>query len=181
VGQDAGVGVLRDVFDALQIDDEWSEWTDRGFMWWAHRLAQRVWASAPVEQDGLPIVRVNAETDLFEVSAADWGQVAPTFEAASTFASTSGYVWRDGVVRLRCGMIVHDEIQPFASSVMKIAVLDQVTLAEQLMSTVDQLTPPRSAAIAKSPTRCCSHSRASRVGMSHLRGPATTSGRSRRC
>jgi hypothetical protein len=118
-----------------------NEWMDRGFTWWPHRLAQRVWASAPVEQDGLPLVRVHAETDLFQVGAADWEQVAPTFEAASMFASTSGYVLRDGVVRLRCGMIVHDEIQRFASSVMKIAALDQVTLAEQVMSSVDQLTP----------------------------------------
>jgi hypothetical protein len=141
MNQDPGVRVLHEVFEALQIDDDWSEWTERGFTWWAHRLAQRVWATDPVEQDGLPLVRVNAETDLLHATPVDWERVSPMFEAASMFASTSGYVWQDGVVRLRCAMIVHDEIQPFASSVMKIAALDQVTLAEQMASSFDELTP----------------------------------------
>jgi hypothetical protein len=56
----------------------------------------------------------------------------------------SGFVWDDGTMRLRCGMIVHEEIQPFAARVLKIAALDQVTLAEQMVETIDQLTPATS-------------------------------------
>ena len=138
---DAGVRTVDDVFDAMQIDDEWSERGGRAFTWWPHRVAQRIWASEPVAQDGFSLTRVSAETDVFHASESDWQQVSPMFEAASMFASMSGYVWDEGVVRLRCGMIVHDEVQPFAARVLKIAALDQVTLAEQMVSTIDQLTP----------------------------------------
>jgi hypothetical protein len=143
MNQDAGVRVVREVSNALQIDPEWSEWADRGFTWWAHRLAQRVWAEVPIEEDGLLVGRVVSETDLFVIPEDEWIQLTPVFEHASTFATMSGFVWDQGVLRLRCSMSVHDETQPFVAKLLKLATLDQVVLAEQTATGMSQLSPLR--------------------------------------
>jgi hypothetical protein len=83
VSDDAGTQTVREVFEALQIDADWSTWSDRGFTWWPHRLAQRVWAEIPTENDGVSVMRVNAETDQFSASEQDWRELAPVFGAAS--------------------------------------------------------------------------------------------------
>ena len=31
---DAGLSVVKGIYEALQIDDEWSTWSGRGFEWW---------------------------------------------------------------------------------------------------------------------------------------------------
>jgi hypothetical protein len=101
---DAGVRTARKVFEELQVDAEWSEWSGRGFTWWPHHLGQRIEAEPPEENDGFTLVRVNSEIDLFSGEEEDWRKLSPIFAAASTFASMSGYVWKDGVIRLRCNM-----------------------------------------------------------------------------
>lgn len=63
---DPGLSVVRSVFDALQIDEEWSAWEDRGFIWWPHQHAQRVWADPPVTNGDLMSSLVHAEVELIE-------------------------------------------------------------------------------------------------------------------
>ena len=144
MNDDAGMRTVREVFDELQIDAEWSKWSDRGFTWWPHRLAQRVWSEVPREDHGFIVTRVNSETDLFSVEAQDWRQAAPAFETASQFASMSGFLWSDGVVRLRCSMWVHDENQAWVSRVFRVATMAQGVSAEDTVVQADQLTPHES-------------------------------------
>lgn len=63
---DPGLRVVRSVFDALQIDEEWSTWDDRGFTWWPHQRAQRVWADAPVTELDEEAALVHAEVEIIE-------------------------------------------------------------------------------------------------------------------
>jgi hypothetical protein len=44
---DTGLRTVGDVFTNLEVDEEWSTRERRGFTWWAHRHAQRVWAEEP--------------------------------------------------------------------------------------------------------------------------------------
>ena len=141
VVSDVGTTIVDSLYEDLQIDAEWSERTRRSFTWWAHRLPQHVWATDPVDQDGFWVVRVNAETDVFRIERSDLQDLAPALEAAATFATMSAFVWSEGVLRLRCGMVVHEELQPFAAAVLKLAVLDQVVHAEGLASTIPECEP----------------------------------------
>src|SRR2546422_504240 len=67
--EDIGPEVIDFVYSTLGIDDAWSVRAPRGFTWWGHRLAQRVWAEAPRvghrTRPDCSVVRVHAETDLF--------------------------------------------------------------------------------------------------------------------
>ena len=137
--EDVGIRTVRDVFQGLQVDDEWSTWSDRGFTWWPHRLAQRVWSDDVREDDGPIVARVNAEIDLFSIGAEDWTNLLPVFEGASTFATMSGFLWNDGVVRLRCSMWVHDDVQAWVARIFQFATLAQAVSAEQSTTEMDQM------------------------------------------
>lgn len=59
-----GQDILEHLFKVLMIDEEWALREPRGFTWWAHRLAQRVWVEPLPEYREPPVVRVQAETAL---------------------------------------------------------------------------------------------------------------------
>lgn len=61
---DYGQRVVQEVFERLQIDEEWSLRTERGFTWWSGPLRQQVWAEEPFQDLGMTVVRVHARTDL---------------------------------------------------------------------------------------------------------------------
>ncbi len=50
---DVGPEVLQFLLDGLSIDPAWALREPRSFTWWAHRLAQRVWAEPVRLQLGL--------------------------------------------------------------------------------------------------------------------------------
>src|SRR5438270_11895384 len=52
------------VFDAMQVDRQWSMRTSRGFCWWPHRLAQDVSASEPVISKGFEVTKVTVSTEV---------------------------------------------------------------------------------------------------------------------
>ena len=139
--EDAGTRTVREAFDELQVDAEWASWSDRGFTWWPHRFAQQVWAEMPREDDGITVIRVNAETDLYSLNEQDWRGMAPVFASASAFSTSSGFVWRDQVVRLHSSMWVHDEIQPWVSKVFRLACLFQAVGAEAAIAQKSGLPP----------------------------------------
>src|SRR6516225_1602679 len=61
---DVGLEVVRGVYRLMNIDPQWSDWFDRGFVWWGHRLAQYVWAEPCFEDEGITVARLHARTDL---------------------------------------------------------------------------------------------------------------------
>lgn len=61
---DYGQRVIDEIFNKLQIDEEWSVRTARSFKWWAGPLRQHVWADKPFWDEGMKVVRVHARTDL---------------------------------------------------------------------------------------------------------------------
>lgn len=64
--RDLGQDALDAVYEALQVDRQWSVRDDRSFSWWGHRLRQRVWVDEPRESHGDRVYRLNAETALLE-------------------------------------------------------------------------------------------------------------------
>ncbi len=66
---DLGIQLVRKIFKDMNIDEEWSIKTDRGFTWWGHQYAQRIWADKPVEDNGFNVTKVNAETEILRYPA----------------------------------------------------------------------------------------------------------------
>jgi hypothetical protein len=55
---DIGLRALLDLYDQLQIDEDWTAWRTRGFTWWPYQPRQMVVASEPTVIDGATISRV---------------------------------------------------------------------------------------------------------------------------
>jgi len=91
VKADTEAAILNLIIDRLQIEDEWFEWSGRGFRWWAGPLAQRIAFSARRELHGVTVSTLHIETDLL----ADVPSVADTWErlaGVNCFATLSAYV-----------------------------------------------------------------------------------------
>lgn len=144
--EDAGTETVKEVHERFQVDEEWCDWSTRGFTWWPHQLAQRIWADEPIEQDGRVVVRVNAETDLWSMPDQGWSDLGRVLSATARFASMSGYVHANGVAKLRTSMWVHDEVQPWVSRVFQLAAIVQAWTAEEQAGAgaKSALTPCRS-------------------------------------
>ena len=68
---DVGLEAIQFLYSLLRIDDEWSVREPRGFTWWAGDYAQRVWAEPCVEDLGIWLSRLVAETVLVTNARAD--------------------------------------------------------------------------------------------------------------
>ena len=69
--EDIGLRAVDDLFEQLQIDDEWSTREDRMFSWLAHRLQQTVRASPTFVDGSLVLVRLEAHTVVVDKVTAD--------------------------------------------------------------------------------------------------------------
>lgn len=58
-----GWQTIRRIHSNLKIDEEWTDWHDDGFTWWAHRLAQRFRFTGPLDVQGIDTWWVSFETD----------------------------------------------------------------------------------------------------------------------
>ena len=79
---DAGVQTLNVIHERLLIDEEWTDRRERGFTWWAHRLAHHIDAGQPIDDFGIVVTRITSripilrgvkvESDLVEKVLAQW-------------------------------------------------------------------------------------------------------------
>ena len=83
--------ILNFIIDRLQIDDDWFEWTGRGFRWWAGPLAQRIAFSPRRNLHGVPISTLHVETDLI-AGVALTGDTWERLAGVNRFATLSAYV-----------------------------------------------------------------------------------------
>jgi len=83
--------ILNFIIDRLQIDDDWFEWTGRGFRWWAGPLAQRIAFSPRRNLHGIPISTLHVETDLI-AGVALTGDTWERLAGVNRFATLSAYV-----------------------------------------------------------------------------------------
>ena len=61
---DHGIQLVQKIFKDMNIDDEWSVETDRGFTWWGLQYAQRIWAEQPIEDNGFHVTKVNNDESI---------------------------------------------------------------------------------------------------------------------
>ena len=66
---DHGIELVRKIFKDMNIDEECSVETDRGFKWWGYQYTQRIWAEQPIKDNGFFVTKVNAETEILKYPA----------------------------------------------------------------------------------------------------------------
>jgi hypothetical protein len=131
---DVGPQVLDQVYKQMKIDREWSVRANRQFVWWGHRLAQRVWAEPPYQDEEFTLIRMHARTDVvtgFRPTPQRLGSLA----ALVPRASLSGLVCdpeNPGRLQLACSMYVHAETQDWVRPAFALAVAMQAAEAEML-------------------------------------------------
>jgi hypothetical protein len=93
---DPGLQVVHDVFDQLQIDDDWSIWEERGFTWWRPRARASASASSPrrgIDADGSSVAIACVGHRLCARGWACGGRRAGTARASGERPATSSR-WR---------------------------------------------------------------------------------------
>ena len=121
---------MLEIYDGLQIDAEWTVWDRRGFTWWPHRHAQRVWAEEGVDSFGQVVYRVHVETE--------WGsgEAIADRERQAAVAVLMGSMSLAGVVvsgeelRWHTHAVIHEENRAWLTRLLEIASLVQATSVE---------------------------------------------------
>ena len=128
---DAGIIAVRKIYKVLKIDKEWSVISGRGFTWWGHRYAQRVWADEPFEGSGIPIIKINAETDFLinpKNSAKAKDHLASYLMATSLYGLTVDD--ETDMINFRCSAFIHEENLEWLGPLFSLATIMQVVEAE---------------------------------------------------
>lgn len=140
--EDVGLSTIRSLRSLLQVEPEWEvSGNERALRWWPYRHAQLISATQPVTDGEFSVSRVSVETDVFSLEEDEWDQVAEVLDAQSMFATMSHWGWSDGIVRLRCAMNVHEEVQSFVATLLSVAAIDQAEQAARMGEQMS-LVPP---------------------------------------
>jgi len=125
---DIGPAVLDFLFEKLQIDLQWSVREPRGFTWWPHRLAQRVWAEPARQSFDHQIVRVHAVTSLLR-NVRETAELRPRLSALNRFTSLGALVWSPERERifLHCSAVFHAQNVEWLRPIFLAAVGIQAT------------------------------------------------------
>jgi hypothetical protein len=124
---DPGLGMVRRLYESAQIDPQWSLVTERGFTWWGHHYAQRIWADEPYEMKGLRLTRVHAQTDFLRYPSCRSEEWENPLAVGMSHASLSGAVLCGDTnqIGLHCHVLVHNENLAFVEPLFNLAVFLQ--------------------------------------------------------
>lgn len=138
---DVGLRLLDCLYEQMMIDDEWAVRRERGFTWWAYRLAQHVEVGPPVWSEDRYICSVRIWTELVRNvdPAAD---PASVLAALNPSATLSALVWdpADATVNECLTATVHDEIFGWLSKVLATAAVLQNTSAHSRAHAMAEVT-----------------------------------------
>ncbi len=143
---DVGPEVLDFLFETLQIDESWSVREPREFTWWAHRLAQRIWAEPVRRSEGDDVVRVHAATAFVRDLPSDT-PVDLVVSMVNMFAGMSAVVPTGSGDRifLHASAVFHHQNVAWLQSLFAVAAALQVTSAHEQVDRVAALLGGRPA------------------------------------
>jgi hypothetical protein len=129
---DAGLAVVRYLYDNSRIDAEWSVLEERGFRWWADGLAQRVWSEPAFDDDGIIIFRVVAATEMLR-NVADVTTAARVIDTINGLSAGSAIVLdaEAQTVRSVSSMWVHGGSRDWVARSFSVIAAIQVAQAQQ--------------------------------------------------
>lgn len=127
---DVGVRLLDSLYEQMMIDDQWAVRRERGFTWWAYRLAQHVEVGPPVWSVDRYVCSVRIWTEVVADADASTDPAA-VLAAVNPFTTLSALVWdpSESTIAECCTATVHDEIFVWLSKVLATAAALQNTAA----------------------------------------------------
>lgn len=137
---DVGIQTIQEIYNSMQIDDEWSTATERGFSWWANQFKQTIWADQPVEDDSLAISRIHVETEFLKYpmrsETTDY-QLAMMMK----LSTLSGLVHdpQSGCLKWHSNAFIHKENKDWLMDLLCFAAIFQLRDAEGLALVSEQL------------------------------------------
>jgi len=123
--EDLGRQVLEYVYKTMAIDEQWSVREPLGFTWWAHRLAQRIWAEPLTDSSDPPGVQVYAET-AFLRNVPHTSSIEAKVDILNKYASLNAFIWNptSNRISVRCSAGISSDsvgwMRPFFSAAVAI-------------------------------------------------------------
>lgn len=149
---DPGLELLAHLWETLAPEQAWCVPQPRGFTWWGHRLAQRVWTEPPGQAGGRGC-QLHVVSDVLR-AVPDRVETLEALNTANRFASLSSAVWdrERARVTLRCSVDVTSTNLSWLKPLLGWAAALQVSaahvrahdLAEIFEATVDVSEHPTS-------------------------------------
>jgi hypothetical protein len=138
---DIGLIVVKSIYDALQIDEEWSTWDGRGFEWWGHNLRQRVWSTRGYDDDGIVIYKIYAVSDFVRHVGKSQQEVDHLLSQLNTLAVGSAVIYDppNKKIKLWSAAIVHEESAGWMGRVLTSLTILQAADASNRANTVAQM------------------------------------------
>lgn len=126
MSSDLGQETVAYLFDAMQVDPEWSVREDRGGVWWPGEVAQRIWAEPPRDGPTGPVFDVRAETDVI-AHVAPSERLTRMISVLNAHASLSALVYDEDQRSLRyaCSMVIHQQNVSWAKQLLSLAIAIQ--------------------------------------------------------
>jgi hypothetical protein len=118
---------VRYLYDSSRIDPKWTIVKDRGFTWWAHDLAQRVWSEPGVDDAGIEVFRAFAATDVVR-GVTDPEVAGQAIDAwnARTVGSALVLDPDNGTVQSITSMWAHDQSRDWVARTFSVVAAIQV-------------------------------------------------------
>jgi hypothetical protein len=127
---DVGIQMVESLYQQLMVDDQWAIRRDRGFTWWAYRLAQHVEVGLPVRSGDLDVCIVRIWTEVaYDVDPAK--NPAALVQIANIHQDMNALVWNssDQTIAECCTAVVHEENIGWLGKVLAMAAVLQNTAA----------------------------------------------------
>lgn len=137
---DVGPEVLIFAYTSMRIDDNWSTIAPRGFTWWGHQLAQRIWADNCRRDADVDVTLMHVETDLLRNVAGN----QRTYEALNDLnAGTSQFAFiydiKERCIRIHSTVYTHRQSLDWSKRLFLRAVGLQVSYAHRMAGTFSHL------------------------------------------
>src|SRR6478735_6108067 len=107
---DVELEMVDSIYEQLMIDDHWAVRRERGFTWWAYRLAQHVEVGPAIRSDDLDVYQLRIWTDVARNADPDTDP-ASLVTLANTPQSMNALVWDPSSATISecCTAVVHQE------------------------------------------------------------------------
>jgi hypothetical protein len=129
---DLGQQTIRQTYDRLRIDKEWSTSSERSFSWIAHRLEQTVSATGEVQDNEFRLFGLKAETPVVENVKADSKVVHATLSDLNRFAFGNCYsfVAEERRIYSTMSMWIHRDTASWRARLFDLYAIGQLCFAE---------------------------------------------------
>jgi hypothetical protein len=140
IKDDIGIQTIQNIYRSMQIDEEWSIETERGFTWWASQFKQTMWADQPVENGSVAITRVHVETEFLKYPKRS-EKTDYQLAMMMRLSTMSGLVHdsKSGCLKWRCNAFIHEENKDWLMDLLCFAAIFQLRNAEGMALLSEQL------------------------------------------